>query len=274
MKKKFLLIIFALIFLAENSFAKSTFDAENFQRSGRKSPGESRKIAAIENWNSAEGLHRFNQSSFKEDFYQLVNFYQAQINPLYCAVATGTMLLNSLQYEKISSQKISEVSTPNGEIIPFGLYTQQSFLNEKTDKIKRREVVEYKERNFDEKYDPGLALGDFAAILEKVYRLQTDVFYITENNKRGLERFRQNLRDVLNDHESFIVVNFDGKIIGQKTNGHISPLAAYDEKTDSVLVLDTALHKNQWYFVSIEKLFAAMNSKDGNNFRGYVIVSR
>ena len=271
MKKKFLIVFFALIFLTENSFAKPDFDTETFARAGKKTPVQSQKI---EIWNSSEGLHRLDQSNFKEDFYQLINFYQAQINPLYCAVATGTMLLNALNYDEISSQKISEISKPNGELIPFNLYTQQGFLNDQTDEIKNRDIIEYKERTFDGNYDPGLALGDFAAILEKVYRLQTDVFYVSENNKRGRERFRQNLRDVLNDHDSFIVVNFDGKILGQKTNGHISPLAAYDEKTDSVLVLDTALHKNQWYFVSIEKLFAAMNSRDGDNFRGYAIVGR
>jgi hypothetical protein len=70
------------------------------------------------------------------------------------------------------------------------------------------------------------------------------------------------------------VVNFDGKVFGNKTGGHISPIVAYDEKSDSLLVLDVALHKNPWYWVDLKEMVTAMNTKDGENFRGYLITKK
>jgi hypothetical protein len=69
-----------------------------------------------------------------------------------------------------------------------------------------------------------------------------------------------------------LLINFNGKILGLKTAGHISPLVAFDKETDSVLMLDVAGHKNGWYWVNLEDLIKAMNTKDGNNFRGFLVV--
>lgn len=41
----------------------------------------------------------------------------------------------------------------------------------------------------------------------------------------------------------FIVASYDRKSLGQTGSGHFSPIAAFDEKTDSVLVLDVARFK-------------------------------
>ena len=43
-------------------------------------------------WNGEQGLERFERSKYKNDFYQLVNFYQPQINPLYCSVASSVIV--------------------------------------------------------------------------------------------------------------------------------------------------------------------------------------
>ena len=60
---------------------------------------------ATEVWNSEEGLKRLSRSQFKNDFYQLVNFFQPQINPIYCGAASSVMILNAFNYGKIASQK-------------------------------------------------------------------------------------------------------------------------------------------------------------------------
>lgn len=238
---------------------------------------------ATEAWNSAEGLGRLTRSQFKNDFYQLINFYQAQINPVYCSAATSVAILNALNYGEIPSQKISEITKPNGEAIEFKLYTQQGFFNEETNKIKSRDIIEYKastgEKIFEnsewkEVYDAGLSLGDLTKILSKVYNLKTELTYAKKNDEKSVNKFRETLKKVLADKTSFIIVNFDGKILGTKTGGHISALAAYDEESDSVLVLDAALHKNQWYFAEVKKLYEAMNSMDGETYRGYLVVNK
>jgi hypothetical protein len=244
--------------------------------------GINKNAFCIEIWNSENGISRLNSSQYKNDFYQLANFYQAQNNPIHCSSATALMLKNAFFYENIPSQANSEITKPNGEIIPFKLFnSQENFFNEKTDKIKSREIIHYKKpkivENKDgtltENYDPGLNLKDFAKIL-KIHKIKSKIFYQENALEQDLNSFRDVAKKILNDKKSFLVVNFDGKVLGNKTGGHISPIVAYDEKSDSLLVLDVALHKNPWYWVSVTDMVKAMNTLDGEKFRGYLIVSR
>jgi hypothetical protein len=50
--------------------------------------------------------------------------------------------------------------------------------------------------------------------------------------------------------------------MGQETGGHISPLAAYDSKSDRFLILDVARYKYPPVWVSASDLFVAMNTTD------------
>lgn len=239
------------------------------------------KNSQVEFWNSSEGMKKLERSEFKNDFYQLINFYQAQVNPLYCGAATGSTILNALNYGSIESQKELEITKPEslgGGTIPFALHLQKNFFNEKTDKVKKREIInlETPKSKVDGKdiYDPGLTLCQFSDIMSKSYGLKTKMTHVEDSSEKTANKFRKKLKEILRDNKNFIVANFDGKSLGLKTNGHISLLAAYDEETDSVLVLDPALHKNMWYFTSVENLVKAMNTKDGEKYRGYVIVSK
>jgi len=232
-------------------------------------------------WNGEQGLPRFERSKYKNDFYQLVNFYQPQINPLYCSVATSVIVLNALHNGEIVSQKALEIAKPTSDgmrVAEFRSYSQLTFLNAKTDKIKKREIIEFKQpkevKNGKKVFDAGLSLADLKDILSKVYKLKVSLVYAEKDNAKSVNNFRSDLKKYLNDNRNFVIVNFDGKALGAKVGGHISPLAAYDEESDSVLVLDVALHKETWYFVPLAKLYEAMNSKDGENYRGYLVVSK
>ncbi len=248
MIKKFTLIFLAVFVFVENSQA--------------------------EMWSSAEGLKRLERSEFKSDFYQLVNFYQPQENPLFCSIATATMIRNAFEYGNILSQKEGEVLKPEGGIISYPLYSQKDFFNEETEKVKKRSIIEFKEPvQGAENFDPGLSLSDFAKMLQ-VHNFKVKLIYVKKNDAAAAEKFRQVLRNILNENSVFLVGNFDGKFLGKTTRGHISPIVAFDEGSDSVLVLDSALHKNQWYWVEVSKLIEAMNTRDAKNYRGYLMVSR
>lgn len=238
------------------------------------------QAAPTETWNSIDGLKRLERSQFKNDFYQLINFYQPQINPLYCTAASSVIILNAVS-ENIPSQKEIEVKAPEslgGNVVEFCSYSQLNFFNEKTDKIKKRDIIELKAPkqiiNGKEIYDPGLSLADLSQILSKVYFLKTKIKYAKSNNDKSVKDFRDDLKKYLSDNKNFLIVNFDGKEIGRNVGGHMSPLAAYDEASDSVLVLDVALHRGAWYWVQILDLYRAMNSKDGDLYRGYIIISK
>ncbi len=235
---------------------------------------------ANDSFNNLISLKKLNRSQFKNDFYQLINFYQPQINPLYCAVASSVMVINALNYGEIENQINNQTVKPNGEIVEYKILTQENFFNEATDKIKNRKIINFKKpisrvkenKKYRDIYDPGLTLSQLSAILEQVYHFNITKIHVA--NIDQINEFRKRLTKVLNDQNSFILANFDGKILGKNTGGHISPIVAFDQENDEVLILDSALHKNKWFWTSIENLIKAMNSKDGDNYRGYLIISK
>ncbi|MCC7260021.1 MAG: phytochelatin synthase family protein [Alphaproteobacteria bacterium] len=229
-------------------------------------------------WNSFDGKKRLARTTFKDDYYQLADRFQPQRNPLYCGIASAVIVLNTLRLEKgnIPSQTALEVTTPEemgAKTIPFPAYSQETFLNEQTDAIKPRDVVEMKAANAEGKYDPGLTLQQLSDMLHDAYGLRVERRNASWEPKEGVDIFRNTLKKFLREEEHFIIVNFDGKQLGAATGGHISPVAAYDKQSDTVMILDVAGHKNPWYWVTVTQMYDAMHTLDGEQYRGYLIVA-
>ncbi|XP_032236217.1 glutathione gamma-glutamylcysteinyltransferase 2 [Nematostella vectensis] len=72
----------------------------------------------------------------------------------------------------------------------------------------------------------------------------------------------------------FLVISYDRKKLQQTGTGHFSPVAAFDQETDSVLLFDTARFKYPPYWVPVRLLFESMLPVDpstGKN-RGYFVL--
>jgi len=229
-------------------------------------------------WHSQEGIRRLKRSKHKGSFYQLAHHFQPQINPLYCGIATSVIVLNALRAETgmIPSQKTLEVKLPKvwgGERIPFTSYSQATLLNAETEKIKPREIIELKKQEAGKgEFDPGLCLADLKGILQ-VYGLKVELHHADQRPARGVKSFRNMALKVINEIGKFLVVNFHGESMGATTGGHISPLAAYDTKSDSVLLMDVAGFENSWFWAPVEQLYRAMATLDDGVHRGWLVVS-
>lgn len=229
---------------------------------------------------SNDGLKKLLESQFKNDFFQLINFYQPQINPLFCAVAVGVSALNALEYSEISNNTENQIVKNDNDIIEYRLHSQQSFLNDKTDVIKDRQAVLFqkpvsrvkKDNKWVDVFDPGLTLDELAQVLEKVYNLKVEKYHVSSPNNS--EQFAEIVKNIVQDNKKFIIVNFDGKVLNKTTNGHMALIAAYHQNLNEILILDPALHKNKWFWANTKALFNAMNTKDSDQFRGYLIVSK
>lgn len=77
------------------------------------------------------------------------------------------------------------------------------------------------------------------------------------------------------EEDPFLVVSYDRKVLNQTGSGHFSPIAAYDEESDKLLVLDTARFKYGAHWVPLPLLFEAMLTHDPttNKSRGYILLS-
>jgi hypothetical protein len=75
--------------------------------------------------------------------------------------------------------------------------------------------------------------------------------------------------------ESFLVVSYMREVVGQTGTGHFSPIGAYEEASDRVLVLDTARFKYGPHWIPLQLLFDALQplDPDSGKSRGYAVLS-
>ena len=156
----------------------------------------------------------------------------------------------------------------------YCLYSQLTVLNKETDKIKEKEVIapSINPKKAATDFNPGLCLKEVADIL-KLYDAKVKPVMAEYTLHEGCQAFRTVAKSVLQHPEKILICNFFGRVKGMSTGGHYSVIGAYDDETDSVLVMDTAAHKNPWYWVAVKHLYKAMHTKDGKNYRGWIVVS-
>ena len=74
--------------------------------------------------------------------------------------------------------------------------------------------------------------------------------------------------------DDFVLVNYARRALGQQGGGYISPLGAYDERSDSFLIMDVNPNRAPWVWVRSDDLIAAMRTFDTIENRGYLLVSK
>ena len=84
---------------------------------------------------------------------------------------------------------------------------------------------------------------------------------------------RRELAANLATGDDFVLVNYARRSLGQPGGGHISPLGAYDERSDSFLIMDVNPNRAPWVWVRSDDLIAAMRTFDTVENRGYLLVS-
>ncbi|MCI0507487.1 MAG: phytochelatin synthase family protein [Gammaproteobacteria bacterium] len=256
---------------------------EEAKEYGKYKPSQfAKKVQVVlVSWNSEEGKKRFFRSKYNNDFFQLAHHYQPQANPLYCGIASSVIVLNSIRAASghIPNQPQFSIKKPaelGGDVIPYNLYSQASLLNEATDKVKSRQIIQLenisaKGGNNPEQFDPGLDLAELKGVLES-YQLAVQKYPADLDIDPGVGMFRDRIKAVLSEKNQFTLINYKSDMVGQLGSGHISPLGAYDEQSDSVLILDVAEYQNPWLWVPLYDLYASMHTKDGESYRGYLIV--
>jgi len=73
---------------------------------------------------------------------------------------------------------------------------------------------------------------------------------------------------------AFLVVNYQRQEVGQDAQGHFSPVAAYDARTDRFLILDVSRYAYPPVWVPASRLWNAMKTVDSDSgmSRGFVVI--
>ncbi len=169
---------------------------------------------------SVQGKSRFSQAfvaGTAEAFFPLVSQYQTQSHPAFCGFTTLTIILNALA-----------IDPARVWMYPWRWFTEsQLTCCVELDSAKTGGVT------MDQLAQVGRCNGADVSVL------------------RGLSEAaaRTLLLDAVRQNEYFIAVSYSRKALGQTGSGHFSPVAAFDEASDSVLILDTARFKVSFDFI-------------------------
>ena len=206
---------------------------------------------------SKEGRTHFESSlSLRglKSFFPLMEQFTTQSEPAFCGISTLVIVLNALA---VDPRRIWKG--------PWRWYSE-GMLNCCMD--------------LEEVKQTGITLKTFNC-LARCQGLQVESHFADES---CVESFRDAVKLACVEQEDdtekdepdpFLVVSYDRETLGQTGTGHFSPIAAYDQGSDRVLILDTARFKYGAHWVDLNMLFEAMKpvDPDTNKSRGYVLVS-
>lgn len=200
---------------------------------------------------SQQGEKLLLESRVRRSYWNLSIHFVTQKTPSYCGVASIVMVLNALGLPAPVLPRHA----------PYRAFTQDDFFTAATEKVRPQHLIARR----------GMTLDEIGGLLA-AYSVKASVHHAADTD---LETFRRQAVRYLSAKDHYVLVNYLRRALGQVRAGHISPLAAYDSKTDRFLILDVARYKYPPVWVKAADLFAAMDTPDpdnGGRSRGFVLV--
>jgi len=226
---------------------------------------------------SAEGMARLARATGQVDFPALANQFEAQSNIAFCGPTSATIVLNALFARSTELPRDrSRLQTgdfnhfPGNFDITVPRFTQESVIG-KGPKTRAQIFGEPFVRDGRTVRDGGYQLRQFDALL-RANGARTRLVVVDDQKPEA--EIRRDIVGNLQTAGDYVVVNYRRELVGQPGGGHISPLAAYDAASDSVLVLDVNPAVSGWVWLPLPVLIRGMRSFDTVENRGYVLISR
>ncbi len=239
-----------------------------------------------------EGLERLARSKYKTDFAKLSVHYLNQRDRITCGPTTGAIVLNALRYGTDKAPLVA-VNSDFLKQMPTGkdgkrfdpqlrMYTAENFFNPKALSLKPLADIYARPKKDPanpqkESRDPGYQLAQFRRVLEEAHGVH--VAQVTVGLKdvplaeRDAAQIVKEMKKNLSEADNYVIVNYARGVLKQNGSGHISPVAAYDEESNSFLILDVNPMAGPWVWVDASDLLNAMATHDTVENRGLLFVS-
>lgn len=233
-------------------------------------------IVQLVGFDTAASIERLHRSNHKADFFRLANQFEPQMNIGTCGPTTAVIVLNALRSPGDARRPVDATAfpAPMRTGLPAGMqpveprYTQRAFFDNHFTKVKPVARFYGKPDDVGTR-DPGVQLRQLHDMLA-LHDLDVTIRIVADD--LPATTVRKELIANLGRAGDYVIVNYTRKELGQRGGGHISPVAAYDEKSDSFLVMDVNPNRAPWVWVAADDLIRAMRTKDTNENRGYLLV--
>ena len=208
---------------------------------------------------SSKGTQFLSEAHGSAGFGSLVRFRESQRLQTYCSVSSSITVLNSLGI-------VSKIPTP--DIYPYNSFNQYSFFTNEVMKIKK--PIEVQMGNTE---GVGVPLDQLGQMLNTFDNVVATVYH---GDKIDINEARRLIAEAESNPNKRVIINYFRKAIGQNGTGHFSPLGAYDEVSDRVLILDTAAYKYPPVWASFADFYNAINTvdEDAKATRGFIIIEK
>lgn len=243
---------------------------------GEYSKSQHSDSVAVVNWSSKDGIARLERTKYKGDFYRLAHHFKPQSSPAMCGPAAA-MVVTSAIYE-LNKKPLSLIEAWPIDImgkkypLEYRLINDSNFFNQETDKILNRKAIDMKITRKDGSFGGGIDMEELQAML-KIHGVKSKVIHLEKFDDAKLNSFRALVKSIVNSDKEFLVLNYDHSYKSM-IGGHYSPVVAYDEESDSVMMLDVGSHRNPWVWINTTDLYKSMMTKNYTQtaYRGYMIV--
>jgi hypothetical protein len=226
-------------------------------------------------FSSDEGLARLVRANARVDFPALANQFEPQSNIAFCGPTTAAIVLNAMRsgsqdlprdHSRLRPEDLRYV--PSGFDLTVPRFTQDNVIS-KGAKTRAQVLGEPVTVDGKQVRDDGYQLRQLDELL-RANGLVTRLVVV--DDRKPDEEVRADFVENLKRGGDYVVVNYRRRDVGQQGGGHISPLAAYDAETDSVLVLDVNPASAGWVWMPVATLIKGMRTFDMVENRGYVLV--
>lgn len=193
------------------------------------------------------------------DFWGLAPYYVGQQDDVSCSLATLTMIVNSARRHHRNS-------------------AEEPLVTQST--LRRRVASAVWEKGLAAGGD-GVTLDEIATLAEQglaAYgmRARVTTTHVAEASPRALSELRAVLRANEQGADDWVLLNFLARsYVGSGDYGHFAPVAAYDARTQRVLVLDPDREWYEPYWIADSVALQGMATADSvtGQPRGYVHVT-
>lgn len=192
---------------------------------------------------SEKGMRMIKNSQFREGYFKFSRYFETQEHWTYCGIASSVAAMNTLQDQVV--------------------FSQENFFTDEVEKI-----VTAKEVKTDWR---GLTADELVQILPIHGFSATFV----NGDTFTADAFRNTLKTTLNNTEEIIIANYNRPETGQVGGGHFSPIVAYDQDSDCVLIMDTSRFKYPPVWIDLNMFVKAMSTQDSAGiYRGYLTIKK
>ena len=203
--------------------------------------------------NTPQGEQRLISAKLREPFFAMQPYVETQQNLAFCGPASIVAVMNSLGTPRPAES----------HLYPYNFFTQDNIFNAETQHVKSYVAVSSR----------GMTLAEIAGFFGALGGVKATPYYGDSLNE---EQLRNLIKSALARPDARIVANYNRKTLAQEGAGHQSPIAAYDDASDSVLMLDVAKFKYPPAWIKLTDLLQSMQTIDADSgkSRGLVVVEK